>query len=76
MMGHMKGVHTVTSVLVAIGGLNWGLAIWNVDLATWGLPSGVVNTIYGLIALSAIYEIATHGWRCRECKPGSENSMN
>ena len=75
MMGkrHM-GVHMLTFTLLVIGGLNWGLALWNYDIATWGLPSGVVNTIYALVALSAIYEGATHAMRCRECKPDGTGS--
>ncbi len=69
MMHNRFGLHTITFTLVIIGGLNWGLRIWDWDIATWGLPSGLVNTIYALVALSAIYEVTTHGWRCRQCNP-------
>lgn len=62
------GLHMVTFGLLIIGGLNWGLVIWGVDVATWGLPSGLVNTVYGLIGLSAVYEVLTHAKRCKECK--------
>lgn len=77
MMGHNKGLHMVTFTLLAIGGLNWGLKLFEMDLATWGLPSGVVSTVYALVALAALYEIFTHGWRCKECKneSGSMNQM-
>jgi len=68
MMGKHMGVHMVAFILLVIGGLNWGLAIWGKDIATWGLSTGVVNVVYALVALSALYEIFTHGGRCKECK--------
>jgi len=76
MMGHMKGLHMITFILLAIGGINWGLAIWNMDIATWGLGATLVKIIYALVALSAVYEIFTHGWRCKECKNENMGSMN
>ena len=75
MMGHVKGLHMITFILLAIGGLNWGLAIWHMDIATWGLGDTLVKIIYALVALSALYEIFTHGWRCKECK-NEMGSMN
>jgi uncharacterized membrane protein YuzA (DUF378 family) len=57
----LKALHTIAFVLLVIGGLNWGLMLFDWDVATWGLPSGLVDTIYGLVALSAIYEIFAHG---------------
>ena len=67
-MGKHMGLHMVTFCLLVIGGLNWGLAIWHKDIATWGLGMSVVQVIYALVALSAIYEAVTHGHRCMECK--------
>ncbi|MBX4187047.1 MAG: DUF378 domain-containing protein [Candidatus Doudnabacteria bacterium] len=67
-MGHNKGLHMVTFTLLAIGGLNWGLALFGWDVGTWGLPSMLVKIVYALVALSALYEIFTHGSRCKECK--------
>lgn len=61
-------LHIITFTLLVIGGLNWGLMLFDWDVATWGLPSGLVDTIYGLVALSAIYEAATHGTRCKQCR--------
>lgn len=69
MMGHNKGLHMVTFTLLVIGGLNWLLAVWSVDIAHWGLPLVVVQVVYVLVGLSAIYELITHGSHCRECKP-------
>lgn len=56
----MKALHTITLVLLVVGGLNWGLKLFGWDLDTWGFPSSVDNIIYGLVALSAIYEAVTH----------------
>ena len=66
-MGKHKGLHMLTFILLVIGGLNWGLAIWGHDIATWGLNMTLVKVIYALVALSAIYEALTHGGRCKEC---------
>lgn len=45
-------------VLLIVGGLNWGLAIWNVNLVTSLLGTGMLTTIvYALVGLSAVYEI-------------------
>lgn len=62
------GLHMATFALLVVGGLNWGLAIWGMDIATWGLGATLVKIIYGLIGLSAVYEIFTHKRRCKECK--------
>lgn len=67
-MGHNKGLHMVTFVLLAIGGLNWGLVLFGWGIGMWGLPAMLVKLVYALVALSALYEIFTHGWRCKECK--------
>ena len=51
----------IAFILVIIGGLNWGLMIWNVNLVTalFGSWPVVVNIIYALVGLSAIYMIAS-----------------
>jgi len=43
--------------LVIIGALNWGLAIWNVNLVTMLLGSipVLVKIVYGLVGLSALW---------------------
>jgi uncharacterized membrane protein YuzA (DUF378 family) len=74
MMGKHMGLHMVAFTLLVVGGLNWGLAIFGVDIAHWGLGMTVDKIIYALVALSALYEIFTHGARCRECN--SEGGMN
>lgn len=62
------GLHMITFALLVVGGLNWGLAIWGMDIATWGIGMTWLNVIYGLIGLSAVYEALTHVNRCKECK--------
>jgi uncharacterized membrane protein YuzA (DUF378 family) len=72
MMKHVKGLHTVTFTLVMVGGLNWlvfALFNWEVGDLFGGMHSTIAKIIYILVGLSAVYEIGTHGWRCRECKP-------
>jgi uncharacterized membrane protein YuzA (DUF378 family) len=65
----MKSLHMIAFILLVIGGLNWGLAIFGWDLSHWHLGMTVDKIVYALVALSAIYEAATHGKRCRECNP-------
>ena len=71
MMGKHMGLHMVAFILLVIGGLNWGLRIFGVDIETWHLGMTVDKIIYALVALSAIYEIFTHGGRCKECNPAN-----
>lgn len=70
MAGSGKGLHMVTFILLVIGGLNWGLmALGNWNIVSWLGPS-LERIVYILVGLSAVYEVATHGKRCRDCKPG------
>lgn len=51
----MNTVDWIARILVIIGALNWGLAIWGINLVD-GL--GVVTTIiYALVGLSGLWEI-------------------
>ena len=61
----MKALNIITSVLLIIGGLNWGLvAIAEFDLvaALFGLVFGETNVVtrivYALVGLSAVYQAA------------------
>ena len=49
----------IALVLVIIGGLNWGLAIWDINLVTllFGNWAWLVNTVYALVGLSALWMI-------------------
>jgi len=66
----MKSLHSVTFILLVIGGLNWLLVVLGWDIGSWmsaGWWMTLVKIIYVLVGLSAIYEIATHKKRCKEC---------
>jgi uncharacterized membrane protein YuzA (DUF378 family) len=65
----MKNLHMIAWILLIIGGLNWGLTAlgWNVVemlLGTWPV---VVQIVYLLVGISAIYELATHKKNCKAC---------
>jgi uncharacterized membrane protein YuzA (DUF378 family) len=60
----MKYFDILAAVLLVVGGLNWGLvAIGDFDLVAWavGLEFGETNAVsrvvYGLVGLSAVYQI-------------------
>jgi uncharacterized protein len=60
----MKKLDILAAVLVAVGGINWGLvAVANFDLvaAIFGLDFGQTNAasrvIYGLVGASALYQV-------------------
>ncbi len=61
----MKKIDVLAAILLVVGGLNWGLvAIAEFDLvaALVGLEFGETNAVsrivYGLVGLSAAYQIA------------------
>jgi uncharacterized membrane protein YuzA (DUF378 family) len=70
----MKSLDLLTAALVIVGGLNWGLvAIAEFDLVATlvGLEFGETNAasriVYGLVGLSAVYQLVTlAGVRRRE----------
>jgi uncharacterized membrane protein YuzA (DUF378 family) len=61
----MKKLDILAAVLVAVGGINWGLvglADFDLVAAIFGLDFGETNAatrvIYGLVGASAVYQIA------------------
>ena len=74
MMGStgMDKLHMVTFILLAIGGLNWGLyALAGWDISAYlpgGMTGAVAKTVYILVGLSAIYELAAHKKNCKACE--------
>ena len=58
----------VTFILLIIGGLNWGLELFGIGIGNWGMPAIIVQIIYALVALSAIYEIFAHKSMCKACE--------
>lgn len=66
----MKSLHFVSYLLVVVGALNWGL----VGLFKFNLVNAVVGSwpsvemlVYVLVGAAAVYEVLTHGMRCKEC---------
>ena len=60
----MRKLDLITSALVIVGGLNWGLvAVAEFDLvaAIFGLEFGETNAatriVYGLVGVSAVYQL-------------------
>lgn len=59
-------LHKIAVVLVLIGALNWGLEVLGYGLGNY-LPAGLMQVVYILVGLSALYEIFSHKGLCREC---------
>lgn len=73
-------VHTVTFILLVVGGLNWllvGLLGWDVSEFFGGQASAVARLLYVLVGASAVYEVVMHKKHCRECevKEGAAQSV-
>lgn len=49
----------IALILLIIGGLNWGLAIWDINLVTMllGTIPILVTVVYALVGLAAVYTI-------------------
>lgn len=57
----MKGIDALTRILIIVGGLNWGLVgIANFDLVAtlFGGGSFLANTVYTLVGISALVQLA------------------
>ncbi len=72
----MKALHMVAFILVAIGGLNWGLiglgslmsgADWNIVAKILGSWPQVESIVYLLVGLSTVWLIIGHKKECRMC---------
>jgi len=59
-------MHKITFILLSIGGLNWLLEAFDYGIGNY-IPGWLATLIYVLVGLSAIYELATHKHRCKEC---------
>ena len=64
----MKQLDVLAAALVVVGGLNWGLvaaAEFDLVATVVGLEFGETNAlsriVYGLVGLSAVYQIAQQG---------------
>lgn len=67
---NMKTLHMVAYVLLWVGGLNWGLVgLLDLNLVTmvFGDWPMLVQLVYVLVGLSAVYSLATHMGDCKVC---------
>lgn len=76
----MKGLHMISFILLAIGGLNWLLvgvttSGWDIGQLFGGQGEVVSRVIYILVGLAALYEIFTHKSQCKACEAGSAGAM-
>lgn len=58
-MANKNALDVVALVLLVIGGLNWLLAIWDINLVAYLQVSWLINIVYALVGLAAIYKIFT-----------------
>lgn len=65
-------LHKIAFVLLIIGGLNWGLELFDLGIGQWLGVTGS-NIVYALVALSALYELFGHKGRCKECEKSMAN---
>lgn len=78
----MKALHIVTFLLVAVGGLNWGLVglgmlvngtmDWNVVHKILGSSVMLEGVVYALVGLATIWELVSHPKSCNMCKTGTQ----
>lgn len=55
-MKKLNVIDIVALILLIIGGLNWGLALFDVNLVTAIFRASVlINIVYALVGISAIY---------------------
>lgn len=66
----MKALHMVAFLLLVVGGLNWLLYVFGWDIGRF-VGSSIANIVYVLVGVAAIYEVATHKGRCKECSSSS-----
>lgn len=71
-------IHTVTFILLIVGGLNWllvGLLGWDISAFLGGMGAPIARVIYVLVGASAVYEVVMHKKMCRECVPDASSTM-
>lgn len=58
-MAKRKPLDWVARILVIVGALNWGLAIWDLNLVTAIFSAGTILTqiVYALVGLAGIWEL-------------------
>jgi uncharacterized membrane protein YuzA (DUF378 family) len=53
----MNAIDWIARILVIIGALNWGLAIWDVNVVAVLSVSWLMTLVYALVGLAGIWEI-------------------
>lgn len=75
----MKAIHIIAFILLAIGGLNWLLVAFGLNLVSliFGAWPIIEKAIYVLVGLAALWELFTHKKNCRTCTApmGGPSSM-
>lgn len=75
----MKTLHMVAFILLAVGGLNWGLVGlgWLVGGADWNVVHMILGSwmqleaiVYVLVGLSAVWLLVDHKNTCKMCSGG------
>ena len=73
----MKAMHSVSFILLVIGGLNWllvGIGGWDLVAMVLGAGSMLARIVYVLVGLSAVYLVVTHKKTCKNCDKGAAPS--
>ena len=73
----MDSLQMLSWVLVTVGALNWGLVgLANINLVEllFGTWPALVQIVYILVGLSAVYLAVTHKSSCKNCEAGSASS--
>jgi hypothetical protein len=61
-MKKLSAVDFIALILLIIGGLNWGLAIFNINLVPLIFRVDIlIKIVYGLVGISAIYILISIG---------------
>ena len=66
----MKMLHMVAFLLLAVGGINWGLmGIFDYNLvgSLLGSFAGLDKVVYVLVGVSAVYLLVMHRGDCKMC---------
>ncbi|MDZ4690268.1 DUF378 domain-containing protein [Terricaulis sp.] len=73
----MKAINLITLLLIIIGGINWGLEAlgYNLVEALFGADTGVAKIIYGLVGLSALWQLTPFVKALRTCEVAAEANV-
>lgn len=67
-------LHKITFALLVIGGLNWGLEVFDIGVGNY-LPMWLSTLVYALVGISALVEIFTHKANCKCCDASMQKPM-